>query len=733
MKLEEGYRHIGEAIRLRGWDEEETNIFKAVYDWLCDEANGRWVMILDNADDINVFTTAAPCGTKTARDNSSASTAMLQIRSFLPNSSIGSILITSRDKQVAFEITGNSNHYLHLDVMDEDEAVLLFKKKVRGNHKDEDMIELVKTLDYSPLAISQAAAYISRRTPSVTVASYTEMARKSNENVLQPLEESVHESHRDPERSNSIIATLQISFQYVDQTSPAAARLLSLICMFDRQWIPDLLLREGYGEEEIFPFPVSWWKRKKSSYDRKRRARKAKEKRATKIDFENDWATLTDLSIIKINADGSSFSMHRLTQLAIKRWLVSKHELEVWAIRLITIMAMWFPRQIDNIDGGWLLFKHAEQVAAYPPSNVEVACVWVSLMKRTTDFISARGYWASAGELSKILLTETKKYGMKEELILQYAEQRADILAHLDKWDEAEQLYRQIIEQRTKDLGPHHKDTCNSMKSLEQMLSEKAKKEGIVIKKTINDLDLSPSFKQTSSALAGAFHHMDRGEYQEAEKAIRDVYSIGRRVHGSWDYNARWQTDILAFVIQSQGRYAEAEALYREILAEVVSDGDPPVSLDVADMLEKQGKDEEAEYMYREILRFIKNHAEFEANQDAALRPTASLAHVLLKRGAFDEAEELSRRVTETRKKDTGHTIGGSIAHHTLAVIMDRQEQFEKALHHYKIAYEGMAKEIGAHHPTTKVFLKDYTTAKKKVGDCSALPNIGPDASCNPQ
>lgn len=38
-----------------GWDNPKADLLRLVRNWLCDESNGRWVMIVDNADDSGVF------------------------------------------------------------------------------------------------------------------------------------------------------------------------------------------------------------------------------------------------------------------------------------------------------------------------------------------------------------------------------------------------------------------------------------------------------------------------------------------------------------------------------------------------------------------------------------------------------------------------------------------------------------------------------------------------------
>ncbi len=58
-RIEEGYRRIAEATRLPGRDDPKVDILQVFYAWLCDESNGIWVMIVDNADDSSVLSDLA--------------------------------------------------------------------------------------------------------------------------------------------------------------------------------------------------------------------------------------------------------------------------------------------------------------------------------------------------------------------------------------------------------------------------------------------------------------------------------------------------------------------------------------------------------------------------------------------------------------------------------------------------------------------------------------------------
>ncbi|KAL8766753.1 MAG: hypothetical protein Q9194_006182 [Teloschistes cf. exilis] len=86
-RIEEGYRRIAGVTRLPGWDDPKVNILQLVRAWLRDESNGRWMMIVDNADDSNVSSNLAG--------------------EILPESSNGSVLVTARSREAAFELVGN--------------------------------------------------------------------------------------------------------------------------------------------------------------------------------------------------------------------------------------------------------------------------------------------------------------------------------------------------------------------------------------------------------------------------------------------------------------------------------------------------------------------------------------------------------------------------------------------------------------------------------------------------
>ncbi|KAL6400877.1 Kinesin light chain [Ilyonectria robusta] len=54
-RFEEAYRNIADKLQLPGRDNPKCNILQLVYAWLYDKENGSWMMVLDNADSVDVL------------------------------------------------------------------------------------------------------------------------------------------------------------------------------------------------------------------------------------------------------------------------------------------------------------------------------------------------------------------------------------------------------------------------------------------------------------------------------------------------------------------------------------------------------------------------------------------------------------------------------------------------------------------------------------------------------
>ncbi|KAB5566910.1 P-loop containing nucleoside triphosphate hydrolase protein [Coniochaeta sp. 2T2.1] len=204
-RVEEGFRAIADTVKLPSRNQPKANLLQLVYGWLCNERNGRWVMVLDSADDRDVF--YGPTSGEVRNDRSFAT--------YLPQSRNGSIIITTRDKDLASRLTGRRQNMIEVGPMAQRDALTLLEKKL-GSLPDTDVApDLVQALDLVPLAVSQAAAYIQARAPRSSPEKYLADFRESERQRTRLLGHDAGDLRRDGGASNAMLATWQISFDHI--------------------------------------------------------------------------------------------------------------------------------------------------------------------------------------------------------------------------------------------------------------------------------------------------------------------------------------------------------------------------------------------------------------------------------------------------------------------------------------------------------------------------------------
>jgi hypothetical protein len=130
-----------------------------------------------------------------------------------------------------------------VEPMDRIDALALFENKLGRYDDSDDTAELAEALEFMPLAIVQAAIYIFQRALCYSMRDYLQDFQKNDRKKTGLLNYEGEQLRRDWEAKNSIIITWQISFDHIRKIRPSATDLLSLMSFFDRQGIPEALLR----------------------------------------------------------------------------------------------------------------------------------------------------------------------------------------------------------------------------------------------------------------------------------------------------------------------------------------------------------------------------------------------------------------------------------------------------------------------------------------------------------
>jgi tetratricopeptide (TPR) repeat protein len=740
--FEKDYREIAELMRIPGRDEKDANIFHLVYNWLNNEANGKWVMVIDNADDIAVFNDKPPNCSPTIALNETTGmdeVTVPKVIDFIPSSRNGSILITSRNREVAFELTGRYKHILTVEPMNEVEAVQLLKNTLVETFPQDEMAELVQTLDYMPLAITQAGALINKHSPRLTIPSFiADFLNTRDAERTKLLDSSMTEPGRDRERTNSIVATWHITFQYVRRTKPSAARLLSLMCMFDRQGIPETLLVGQYGEDITLirrtTLHASWRKRWHSSRSKSQN----KERKEKDYRFDDDWQTLTDFLLIKTNADGHHFDMHRLVQLTTRKWLDLQSELQPWKDKFVGLMNDNYPDLKDIVP-------HALAAVTYRPLGGKALQSWGYLMHKLASYRAeqahfeiARNMYHGAYEAFEITL------GMDDPQTLTSARETAYVISLQGNLVLSETLQRKVLAARERVLGPEHLDTLNSMDDLGDVLMEQHKfEEGYAIK--LKALEIRERVFGTDDQITQrsmgsiSLDLLLNGKIKEGEAMLLKE-NAARNGDTGTDFDDEWCRSMRALGVMAKfrGNLKEAEALFRQILvvqqtAMTTEIGSKEQLIqavyDLAKVLKMQEQYIEAEALYR---RALDGYVKASSEEKETLSIMAQLAFILDKLGKSNEAEELCQKAKKGwdqigRDEDDDDVI---VSVYTLAGLLYEHELFKEALTLYERAYTGAKNSVTSDDEEgLRPFLEDYKRceAMRDLEDTTSAMNNLPE------
>jgi len=147
--------------------------------------------------------------------------------------------MTTRNKQVGGKFTRGQN-LIKLDQFTAADSLEFVSSLVDPDHSQtEDINGLLHRLDRLPLALAQACAYMQENT--MAVGKYLKLLDQPR-NIDALLLKGFETLGRSSDVPNAVFATWILSFNEIKSKSPRAADILSLIAIYDRVAIPDVLL-----------------------------------------------------------------------------------------------------------------------------------------------------------------------------------------------------------------------------------------------------------------------------------------------------------------------------------------------------------------------------------------------------------------------------------------------------------------------------------------------------------
>jgi tetratricopeptide (TPR) repeat protein len=686
-RLEQGYQQIATVAEIPGRDDPKANIFQLVYQWLCDARNGRWLMVLDNADDDSIFFSG----------NTSDERGPLV--SFLPQAAHGSTLITSRNGLAARNLVGSDGHVIAVQPMSEEESLALLRARIPATQSagcGEDEKALVQALEYIPLAIIQAGSYIANRSPRVMVSRYLQLFRESEANQTHLL---LHEDAKDLRRDHSIrhavITTWQLSFEQIRHDRPAATDLLALMSMFDRQGIPEGLVR-GDGNE---------------------------------LEFEDAVAPLISYFLVRVELETASFDMHRLVQLSVRKWLEIHLELARWQEKSRAIMAQMFPYgAYESWAECQRLLPHAKEVMKSISYEHEEDRLHVAAISCNCGlYLLLRGTYEEAEAMHR------RAWEIREEVIghehpdtLISVSDLGLVLSRQGKYKESEAMHRRVLKAREKVFGREHYSTLTSVNNLGLVLDMQGKYEDAEVmhrraleaREKVFGRD-DPYTLTSVSSLGGVLSR--QGKYEEAEGMQRRAVEAREKLIGREHPNTLNSVSSLGNLLFRQGKYGEAEAMHRRALEareKVLGREHPDTLTSVSNLglvLDRQGKYEDAEVMHRRALGGSEKVLGRE--HPDTLTSVSNLGNVLSSLGKYGEAEAMHRRTLEAREKVLGREHPDTLTSvNNLGLFLDSQGKYGEAEAMYRRALRGCEEVIGHEHPDTLTSVNNLGGALSRQG-----------------
>ncbi|BCS00763.1 uncharacterized protein AKAW2_51104S [Aspergillus luchuensis] len=532
-RFQESYYHLIKECEIESPEDKPQDLM-LVKQWLEKQCK-RWLLIIDNADEASLFTSDGRQGQRASTSNKQLQEDS-SIVQFLPESPYGSILITTRNRAAGVKfVRGIGRNMLEVDTMTKEESRCLIKSALSGNYPTEsDMDELAEMLDYLPLAIMQAASFMEENV--LTVNEYIKLHNDSDETKMSLLCEPFETLGRDSETPNALATTLIVSLDHINTKEPNAIEALSLVAFLDQHNIPSSLMEQRL----VGP-----------------------------LDLTKALGTLKAFSLIIATGKGQNFSIHRLVQLTVRKWLIIEHTFDERAIQAMDTLAEVYPNaEYENWAICAAYLPHAISVLRFTPElHGKLLRRRLYLQEGIAYYLWSQGRNDEAEKLDLLIVEENKKeFGLEHPETLESIAGLSSTYSNQNRLAETEELNSLLVTAYTKLYGPNDIITMRSERCLaatyrKQCRFEEA--ESLLLKVLERAKSVFGEEHEESVCAMGhlGLLYTDLGRWDEAEEySIKDLEWHQKNLGP----DNPWTLDLainLASLHETQGKLLEGKAL----------------------------------------------------------------------------------------------------------------------------------------------------------------------------
>ncbi|PGH16299.1 hypothetical protein AJ79_01838 [Helicocarpus griseus UAMH5409] len=519
--VEQGFMNISEHSGLQ--DVTPMNAKFRVKEFLSSEEAGPWLLIIDNADDNDMWMNIG--------DSSPA------LKSCIPHSKNGFVLFTTRNQQLAIKLVGPE--IIKLLEMGEDMAAdLLRMSLIRKDLVDDDdaFRLLLHELSCLPLAIIQAANYINETETSLST--YLSLLRNQETVMVELLSQDFEDEWRYADINNPVAATWLVSFQHIQKLNSLATDYLSFMSCIDPRDIPLSLLP-----------PTD-----------------------SPIKQRNALGLLKAYSFVTGQSNDQSVSLHRLVHLATRNWLRNNGSLEKWLVDTGKRLEDIFPFASYENRMLWREYlPHAQFLLQSKEFHKHTR--WrQELSHKVGKCLYRDSRFTEAYALFKPVADERlNEYGKDHYKTLSSLFWVANTYRRQKQWAEAEDLEVQMINICRTMFGPGDLTTLARMNNLAGIYRREgrfleAEKLGIEALK-ICEAELEPGGSitlTTMASLAATYGCLRR--WADAVRLQVHVVQTSKRVRGAGHLGTLVAMSDLGYLYLDQGRLVEAENTFLQAL-----------------------------------------------------------------------------------------------------------------------------------------------------------------------
>ncbi|KAF3284330.1 hypothetical protein TWF970_011548 [Orbilia oligospora] len=643
-----------------------NDIQKALFRWLQLPKNSKWLLIIDNADDLE----------------------NVDIQKYIPNHGSGDIFVTSRRPEFS-HVAEQAN----LEQLDKDSAITLLSSlahiTVPQKDVEHELDAVVTKLGFMPLAISHAGYFM-------------QQTKVSPKEYLLHYEEAFMDAQaRVPRfgwnyRRDKASTTWEMSFSQVEKENTEAAFLL-LICSY-------------LNYQEI----------SKDLWDTERFSR---------VEFREMIGLLTSYSLVRVVGTGI-FSVHPVVHSWARERLAQSERFAVLKDVLILLGNASRRNQISRAGSNWdpreeriILahlgyldqhfdpsasesFFHQEEIKPGAETTAENQNLVIAFYNIALVYRNGGKYDKAIQWYEQVLPRYEKAFGKDHISTLQVITDIAAVYHSQGDYDTALHYYKQAFFSCKKTFGKNHLVTLCAMGNISSLYIDQHRynKAGKYYQRLLVGCrrhNLSENDSLILMAISGiAMVYGKLGEYDEALRWYERAIAISEKIFGKDHPSTLHTVSKLASIYYKQKIYNVAMQLYKQVLdgREKVLGEDHPLTLEAINSLALVYQGQESYDMAIQLFKQVLTSGEKCLGEDHPLTLAAicNISSTYAQRNRDEEAIQWARRALTSHEKVFGTHHPQTVAlTNNIASLYRRQGKFKKALLWCKRALIGKGKTLG--------------------------------------